>query len=294
MNIKRNFEIEKIMITPKLLEKFQMIENRRHISNQHVKNIHGVILANKNPLGVMIVNEREGKWRLIDGNHRIEAVKRFYSYKKAHEEIGIECIIKIYKNLSADEERQVYADEAKRKNESYEDRLNLYKDTIIFWKLTQDTINKFPCKVTIYNQVDSIKFRTIIDSLSTVKCEGRNGYVQSYLDKEEMIDFARELKFDDFQAMKKFITIFQTTFGSMGKNNIFARKQAFIPLFDIFYKNFLNADSQSVIDRFKEIVGKSDVIMYLNMQGREAQQMVRKIMLNYINKGRRYSVNTAI
>lgn len=140
--IKCNFEIKKVILTPELINKFETMENRRQIGEAHVRQIHGAILSKKNPLGVLIINERADKWRLIDGNHRLEAVKRYFGYKK--DASGIECVIKIYKNLTSEEEKQIYADEARRKNESYEDRLNLYKDTIIFWKLTQDVVNKFP------------------------------------------------------------------------------------------------------------------------------------------------------
>ena len=81
------------------------------------------------------MNKTKGKMRLIDGNHRIEAVRKFYSYRREENRPKIECILKVYQDLTEEEERQVYSDEAKRRNESFEDRLNLYKDSLPFWKL---------------------------------------------------------------------------------------------------------------------------------------------------------------
>jgi hypothetical protein len=292
-DIKNKFEVKSFIITPETIDKFQLMENRRQISEHHVGKIHGAILSGKNPLGVLIVNELNNSWRLIDGNHRIEAVKRFYS-RENNRKTNLECVVRIFKGLSPEKEREVYSDEAKRKDESYEDRLNLYKDTITFWRLTQDKLNKFPCNVTIYQQKNGLRFRTILDCLSTVKSEQKTGYVPRYLGKENIVEFARELKYEDLILMSKFIDIFQQTFGLIDKNNIFTRRQGFLPLFDIFYKNFKNDRKEEVIKRFSLIVGKSDIIMYLNMQGREAQQKIRELMVGYINRGKQFSKNSVI
>jgi len=292
--IKRNYRVVNFTLTPETLEDFEIMENRRQIGEGHVKQIHGVLLSKKNPMGVLIVNERRGKWRLIDGNHRIEALKRFYGYKKVYKKISIDCIIKVYKDLTDDEERQVYSNEAKRKNESHEDRLNLYKDTIPFWKLTQDPLKEFPCKVSIYNQKDSLRFRLILDALSTSKQSMKKGYVPLYLNKENLIGFARELLFDDFVSMKKFVEIFQEVFGNVGKTNTFIRRQGFVPLYDIFYRNFRTENKDNVVKRFKLTIGKADILLYLNMQGREAQQTIRKLMVNYLNRGKTYSKNAVV
>ena len=284
--IKNEYTTKKFTITPETLERFEIMENRRQIGQSHVSKIHGCMLRGKNPLGVIVVNERNNKWRLIDGNHRIEAVKKFYGYRKQNREVRIECIVRIYKGLSNDEERELYSDEARRRNESHDDRLTLYRDTITFYKLTQEKRYEFPCNVSISNQKNSLRFRIILDALATVKSEMRNGYVPSYPNKEEIIGFARELTYDDFIIVKRFVHLFQKVFGNVGKGNPFTRRQGFVPLFDIFYKNLMNTKDDEVIKRFQLVLGKSDVMMYLNMQGREAQQTIRGLMVRYMNKGR--------
>ena len=292
--LKKEFTIENYVITPESINKFEMMENRRQIGEGHIQQIHGTLTKGKNPMGVLIVNERNNSWRLIDGNHRIEAVKRFYGYMEDNKKTKIECVVRVYKNLSDDEEREVYSDEAKRKNEFHEDRLNLYKDTITFWKLTQDQRNEFPCKVSIYPQQHSLRFRTVLDSLCTVKTEMTNGYTPKYLRKQDLIVFARDCNFEDLQVMKKFIRIFQEVFGDVSKENIFTRRQGFLPLFDIFYKNFRTEKEEKVKERMSLILGRSDILMYLNMQGREAQQTIRGLMVNYINRGKAYGKNAVV
>ncbi len=292
--LKKDFTIENFMITSESISKFEIMENRRQVGESHVGKIHGALMKGKNPMGVLIVNELNNRWRLIDGNHRIDAVKRFYGYKSENKKVKIECVVRVYKDLSHDEERQIYSNEANRKNESHEDRLNMYKDTITFWKLTQDKLNEFPCRVSIYPQQYSLRFRTILDSLCTVKSEMNNGYAPKYLRKEDLIIFARDCNYDDLVTVKKFVRIFQEVFGQISRENIFVRRQGFIPLFDIFYKNFRTEKEQKVKERLSLIVGKSDILMYLNMQGREAQQTIRSLMVNYINKGKSYTKNSVV
>lgn len=284
--IKREYEIEKFDLSPENLDKFEIMPNRRQIGEVHVGKIHAVLLRGQNPIGVLIVNEKNGKYRLIDGNHRIEALKRFYGYRKENKKISVQCIVKKYKNLSEDEEREIYSNEAKRKNESHEDRLNMYKDKMVFWKLTQDITNEFPCPVSIYPSKKSLRFRTILDALCTVKSEMKNGYVPRYLSKEELVNFTMDLGYEDFLVMKKFMRLFQQVFGEVSKDNILLRRQGFLPLFDIFVKNFHTSKDDLIKKRFELIIGKSDLLMYLNMQGREAQQKIRDIMLGYMNKNR--------
>lgn len=279
---KKGYKIEQISITYDNIDEFKMIPNRRQISDCHVKKIHGAFLEGKNPVGVLIVNLRGRDMRLIDGNHRVEAIKRFYKYKDAHKKIKIDCVLKVYKELNDDEERQVYSDEAKRRNESYEDRLNIYKDTITFWKLLNDPINKFPCSVSIYPAKEGIKFRHILNAFNTSK-KSSAGYYSSYLNKEDLVEFAKTLEYDDYVLLKGFMEFFIETFGKVGKENMFCKVQFLLPLFDIYVKNVEYKNDANFKERFKRILGRSDLLTYTNLAGREAQSRIRNLMIGYMN-----------
>lgn len=284
--IKRDYKITPFKITKDNIDNFKIMENRRQISEGHVRQIHGALLAGKNPLGVIIVNIRNKEMRLIDGNHRIEAVKRFYAYKKTYKEMTIECILKVFEDLSDEEERHVYADEAKRRDESYEDRLNMYKDAITFWKLLQGeikTVGEFPCKVSIYASKNSIKFRLLLNSLFTIKNESPKGYYPKYLRKDDLVPFAMELSFEDYKLIGEFIVFFQEVFGLVSQDNMYCVAQYFIPLFDIYVKNRMMKDDKNFKDRFSRIIGRADLIQYVRSSGRESQTKIRAIMLGYMN-----------
>jgi hypothetical protein len=280
---KKGYTIEPFTITSETINDFKIIANRRQISESHVGRIHGALLNDKNPIGVLIVNKRGHDMRLIDGNHRIEAIKKFYSYRISHNGIKIECILKVYSELTDEQEREVYSDEAKRKNESYEDRLNLYKDTITFWKLLNDRLAPFPCKVTIYNAKESLRFRVILNAFYTAKRNSEQGYTSQYVNKEGMVEFAKELNYDDFTLFKEFVTFLIRVFGAIGEENIYLRTQFFIPLFDIYVRNRHYKDERNFDERFSRIIGRADLLSYVHMGGREAQVKVRELMLSYTN-----------
>ncbi len=282
----RDYKMEKFEITSDSIGDFEIMPNRRQISTSHCSQIHGAILSGKNPIGILIVNKKKGKIRIIDGNHRIEAVKRYYAYRKVHKDVKIECTLKVYENLTDEEEKQIYADEAQRKNETHEDRLNMYKDEIIFWSLLQDSTNLFPCNVTIYPSAKAIKFRIILDALCVSKRDGSKGYAPVYLKKDEMINFAKDLMYDDFLLMKEFIRMFIMVYGDVGSRNVLCNKQAFIPLFNIYVKNKERFTKEQIADRFSRILGKADILMNLSMGlSRETLAKARELMLSHMNYG---------
>lgn len=292
--ISREYKIDKFVINSQSLHDFEIMENRRMISDVHVGKIRQTLIDGKNPVGVLIVNKKNGKMRLIDGNHRIEAVKRFFEFRKEENRPDIECTLKIYENLSEDEEKEVYSNEAKRRNESHEDRLNLYKDSLTFWNLISgkldNALDKFPINVSIYSSVRSIKFRTILDMIYSSKKGKERGFNPSNLKKEEIIEFAHNCLYDDFISLKNFFNVFKESFGNIGENNLYCRKSILVPLYDIYVKNQDITDTKQVIERFKNIPGKGDVIMYVNMgNNKEVIQKIRELLLNHINKG--YSTN---
>ena len=282
---KANYKIEKYIITSENISNFTVMENRRQIGEIHVGKIHKALLTGKNPIGILIVNKRNNQLRLIDGNHRLEALKRFYSYYKSNKEVKVECILKVYENLTDEEERSVYTDEARRRNESHEDRLNMFKDSLTFWKLIDDKLNKFPFKVTIYNAKDGIKFRVILNAIFTSKTSESVGFFPKTLGKDDLVEFCMDLDYNDFVVTKEFAEFFVNIFGEVNSNNIFTRSQFFIPLFDIYVKNRDQVKTSTFIPRFIRIIRKPDIIQFLNLSGREAQSRLREIMLSYMNHG---------
>ena len=274
------FEIEEFIITPQSICQFELMPNRRQISESHVQKIHAVLIKGKNPLGVLIVNRRNNKLRLIDGNHRIESVKKFYAYRDSFKSIHIKCILKVYDNLTDAQEIQVYTDEATRRNESYEDRLKLYANKIQIWKSIQDD---FPCKVSIYPSETSIRLRILINAIYSEKQNTRGIYNYNFLIKEDLIPYAMENHYEDYLQLKEFINFFQSIFGLVEKRNIWIREHIFVALYDVYVKNKQYSQMDTFRKRFSNIINRADIIPFTRMTGREASNTIRKLMIDHMN-----------
>lgn len=282
---RRGYDTVNFTINSENIEEFEVMENRRNIGDAHVSKIHGAILSGKNPIGVIIVNRKNKRYRIIDGNHRIEAIKRFYSYRQLNKQAKFECVLRVYDNLSDEEEREVYSDEAKRKNESYEDRLNLHKDSIPLWNRFKDKTLEFPCKVSIYQHKESLRLRTIINAFYTVKSSSTKGYVPSNINKDNIVDFAKSLSDVDYCFLRDFLIFFEKIFGKVERSNPYTKTQFFLPLFDIYHKNIKLKKQANFEEKFKRIVGRSDILAFTNTAGREWKMKIRELMLGYLNWG---------
>ena len=283
--LERTYEMEKFTLTPENISEFEVMPDRRQILEGWVKSIHGTLREGKNPVGILTVNLKNGKYRIIDGNHRIEACKRFFSYK-VNAKLQIECYLKIYKDLNEDQERETYVDESKRRNESYEDRLNIYKSTITFWKLLKDPLTVFPCEVNIYNAKHSIKFRTLLNAIYTFKTTQDRGYSTVSLHRDSLVPFALDVLYEDYENMRDFIILFKETFGEIESENLFCRSQTFIPLFDIYMRNLSKKDTLNFRERFKKVLGRNELLNLMKgAAGREMQTRIRELLVQYMNIG---------
>ena len=283
--IEKKYTIKNFVIDRNNINDFEIMKDRRMIRKFHVSKINGVLLSGKNPVGVLTVNNRFGKYRIIDGNHRVEAIKNFYSYKKANEDIKIECVLKVFEGLSDDEERNIYTNEATRRNESYEDRLNIYKNTIRMWKLLADPINTFPCNISIYSQKKSLRFRVILDALYINNISTDGGFSPGSLRMDDLVPFALERKFIDYQNMREFINFFIEVFGEIETDNVFVKNHVFIPLFDIYMRNRKIQSIKTVKNRFSKLIGRNELMSAMMVSGREGKMRIRELMIAYVNIG---------
>lgn len=280
--IDRNFEEIEFYVDKQNVSQFCMLEERRMLRDSHISTIHGSLIEGKNPLGTLIVNKIEDKFYLIDGNHRIEAVKRFLSRESKSSEVKIKCTLRIYHNLNHAEMLEVYDNETMRINQTYEDKLQLHIDEITFYKLLRDN---FPCNVSIYPVKNSLRLRTILNAMFASNNSSVGSYLPFKLNRKNLVDFAKSLLYDDYVFFKDFVNFFIEVYGEISQDNIFSRSQYFMPLYDIYKKNLeiISSDHDQAIARFQRILGKSDLLIYNKIASRESAIILRKRMLEYMN-----------
>lgn len=293
--IRVEYKIIPFKINVKNIVQFNCMENRRAIRDAQVSRIHGVLLRDENFDSPIVVNKVAGVYRVIDGNHRIEAIKRFYGLNNVNKSKIIEVNLAVYENLSDEEEKQVYEKWSVGIPQSVDDKLNIHKEDIALWKNIQ---KDFPCRVSFYSNEKSITLRKLVNLLFIVRAINENSqdknedeFIPSGLGRRDIVGFAKSILYDDYVKLKRFIIFFQDVFGLIEDSNIYTKPSLFFPVAHIYYKN-LEMGQDKLQERFNEIIGRQQILAFAHYRGNEAMKQARRLMLEYMNKG--YQKNLVI
>ena len=147
------YEVKKITLTKKSLEEL-VIVNPRKLHPVQVQSIYGALLEGKHFDSGFVINRRDDKLRVIDGNHRVEALKLFF---KKYPYIKIAIFSAVYDNLDDVQEREIFTRWNISVTQSTDDFINSYKDTIPMYGRFVD---EMPCSV--YGHHNRMKLRDMV------------------------------------------------------------------------------------------------------------------------------------
>ena len=99
------YEVEVLTIGKDTLRKLEEMKNRRRIVRSHVNRLLKVLRDGGSFDAPIVVNRLNGTYRLIDGNHRTEAIKLWI---KENPENQTRVLLIKYEGLSDKEERDVF------------------------------------------------------------------------------------------------------------------------------------------------------------------------------------------
>ena len=283
-NIKLNYEIKKIIINKDNLDKFVVDDsNRRKIRDFRVQKLFSILDADEHFETGFMVNEVNNKYRLIDGNHRYEAIKLFL---KKHPERSIEVNLSIYYDLTREQESLMFNKWNLGLKVSILDFIQQHKDDIgIFY----DVVNKdFSCNIQIYPNNKSFTFYNLISAYYSAT--HGNIFIGGWIGGgEKFVEYSKSLNNYDITIIKDFINDFQNVFGKVEGLNRYCKTSIFMPLFRLWYDNVHNAGMTSEdFNRMMEskIFGSQRVLEFSRLGGRGSSQLSRKIMLELLNEKR--------
>lgn len=170
---------------------YEVFENNRNIRKGQLKSLRkAMCMPNiRHPTTPFVLNIREEKQRIIDGQHRHII---FDDFLRRYPERSIEVIFCIYEGLSNEEERQVYRIWNIGAKQNTTDFINCYKDEIPYLELFCMSTNS-----SIYGSTHKQKVKQIADawfSSEKMKQGTMCGYFETdlvaYIDK--MIALSKE------------------------------------------------------------------------------------------------------
>lgn len=209
-------------------EKFELLLNRRKIRPQTVDGILHNLNSGKHFDSPFVVHKKNGRFQLIDGNHRYEAIAKFLDQ---HPKNRIEVTLNIYEGLTEQQLKDLYTAWNLGKKQSTNDVVKQYKDDIsIFAMLERD----FPCSITVYGGSNAVSFFKLVGAyLASQAPTFQGGFIGTPWD---FVRKAQALVKQDVNNMKVFMKEFIEIFGPI-KNNRFLRTTPFVALMRIWMDN---------------------------------------------------------
>jgi hypothetical protein len=214
-----------------------------------------------------IVNkhDNEHKYRAIDCNHRIEAIKEKLAIDP---KFSIEVWLFVYKNLTREQERLIYTKWQRGSSQSATDFIANHHTTI---SLMPKILEMLP--VSIYPSERKMAVKLAVGSYIATKSNHRfkGGYGAG--GEKTVADF-RELTIDDIKIVKAFLKDMEEIFGAYFKGNPWYMSTPYSAFYKIWYDN-RSIPREKFIKIFRKVFAERLVqwSMQIKSGGREASMM---------------------
>lgn len=258
------YEIEKITLTKKSVEEL-IIVNPRRLHPSQVQSIYKALLQGKHFDSVFVINRRDNKLRVIDGNHRIEALMLFF---KKHHHMRLKAFLAVYNNLDDAQEREIFTRWNISITQSTDDFINSYKETIPMYNRFVD---EMPCN--IYGSNNKMKLRDMVNAYSA---SFENPYAGGESKtKIDFIQYLQRLTKSDLDTIIRNFSILKAIFDTEHKKDW--RMQA--PFRNIIYRalyylvanNMDKLDEPYIMRRMRTaLAGRTIMDEYRRYSGRRA------------------------
>lgn len=242
--LKPKYEMKQIEINKDSINNFIVnLNDRRKIRDGEVKKILNGIENGIHFNSPFVVNEKNGKFHLVDGNHRFEAIKIVI---KKNVDFKINVWVALYKNLIEDEEKEVYKIWNIGTSQTATDFLKQYFRTL---PLGEEMLKRLP--VTIYGDDTHLPIKPVVGiQVQTKKSNKFNGGY-SVSKEQTLIDFS-EITNEDIETLESFFCFMEKVFGKYYKHSQFYQTTPFSAFYRIWFDN-RDLDEELLVNLFKKV-----------------------------------------
>ena len=277
--IKKSYVSRLFVVDKNTIKDFEILPNHRKIRQPQVMRIFSVLKNGKHFESPIVVNQRGKKLRVMDGGHRVTAMKL---YLDTYPDKEIEVNMAIYSELDDKSEIEVFGIWNKGIKQSPDDYINLKKNDIPIYKLLHD----YPCNVSVYSPADGIKFKILIGAyMGALFCNTPNSYdanINTFIEK------AKDLGHKDHKFLVRFMDGFISVFGSPNNKNPFSSYVVFNSIMRVYYDNFYTQGETYFWNKMKKVYPSSFVRNYsLSAHSRLMIEPCINEILRLLNKAKR-------
>jgi len=225
--------MEKIKLTKENINQFQKPNWQRW---QRISSIQKFVkLVSKGDFlesSVITVNKLNGNLRIINGSHRIGAIKKYLDKNPTK---SVTLHLEIFENLTENQEKELYDKLATETPQTCDDLLQIHKNEIPLWKWVKED---FPININIYtNPMDnSLKFRNLLQGIFSTMNGRTNFDINSRSYKEVILSRALMIGEQEYNLAKDFFEIYVKSVGGVLDNPLY-KQNVLIPMMNIYIIN---------------------------------------------------------
>ena len=197
------YEMRDVIINKKNISLIDIV-NQRQIRNTQVNSILRALNKNCHFDSLFVVNiiNHTKRIRVIDGGHRVEALKRYFE-KNTDKDVKVS--LAAYRDLTPVEEREVYTKWNIGLKQTIDDFINAYKDEI---SVFESMIDDLP--ISVYGYKNKLKLRYMADAYLSSKQNPFTG--GCHYSRDGWLKALRELTNEDVESMKETFSIIKKIF----------------------------------------------------------------------------------
>lgn len=231
MKIKLKYVMRKVTIDKSSISKFIInLRDRRAVRGGKVNDLIKLCKSGEHFSSPFVVNESNNKMRVIDGNHRYEAIIQCI---KEDPNFKIDIWIAVYKDLNLAQERDVFTTWNKGTVQSSTDFLKMHYDTIPMGKKILQSL-----PTTIYGNKITIKIVNLMGGQINAKKHRKFEGGYSAPKENTVFDF-QQLTPEDIQEVSTFVDFMDSVFGKFHSvnNKQFYQTTPLFAFYRIWYDN---------------------------------------------------------
>jgi hypothetical protein len=282
-NLKLQARPQKYLLTKGEMKMMERMEHARPIREKQVKSLLAALKRGAHFDAPLVVNETikdgERNMRVLDGNHRLEAVKL---YLKEHPESSIQVLLLIYDNLTEEEERAVFIRHNLTIHVTLSDRVEVTQDDFPIYKMMR---RNFPTSVTTCGPKagqQGLKFINLITAyatrLNTGPSSGR---------ANEVLNRAKLYGKQDYETMSAFVEDFVAAFAQPARENRFSTKPGLVALFRVWSANLETLGRGEICKRWStRVIDDANVRNWIMARGLGNVREIQNAIVSAMNRGR--------
>lgn len=274
-----NTKMRKMTIHRGNIRQFQKLLNRRDIRKTTVNKLFKVLEDGNHFETPFVVNAKNGRLRLIDANHREDAIEK---YLQKYPNRKVEVWLAVYENLSEAEEKIEFTVWNSGMKQTTNDFIKQYWNNMPITRLfTPRTAWKVSHKWT----ANSIEFKQLATCYLTRNTSPfKGGFSGSAMD---FVEEAKTLGQNDYNVLNAFLKDYIAIFGNPNKKNPHYRQPVFFSMMRIWLDNKTNFSMDALRRSMARIRNHERVFYYEKWGGANSiTQQCHKDLIDVLNGNR--------